>query len=93
MLERPGVSILWDNRTGNLSDHGDGLLATATGRAAVARSDELSSASAGFLARNPNMESFLASDEVAVFKISVETYEIVEGYGRPRRWDPGWDPR
>ena len=31
MLRSPAVSILWDDRTGNLSDHGDGCLVTASG--------------------------------------------------------------
>ena len=88
MLERPSVSLLWDNRTGNLADHTDGLLVTATGQAMVAPRDELPSVSEQFLARNPNMGQFLASEGVAVFKISVESFEVVEGYGRPRRWDP-----
>ena len=88
MLERPGVSILWDNRTGNLADHGDGLLVTASGHAAVAPRSEHESASARFLARNPNMAGFLASDGVAIFEIRVGRYEVVEGYGRPRQWQP-----
>ena len=85
MLERPSCSLLWDNRTGRLADHGDGVLVTAVGRAAAARPEE---GRARFLERNPNMGRFLASDGVALFRISVARFEIVKGYGRPRRWEP-----
>jgi nitroimidazol reductase NimA-like FMN-containing flavoprotein (pyridoxamine 5'-phosphate oxidase superfamily) len=92
MRERPAVSLLWDNRTGNLRDHADGLLVTAVGQAAKvtaeAEVDALPWASARFLARNPNMANFLASEGVGLFQIRVDSYEIIEGYGRPERWAP-----
>lgn len=92
MRERPAVSLLWDNRTGNLRDHADGLLVTAVGQAAEvtaeAEVDALPWASARFLARNPNMANFLASEGVGLFQIRVDSYEIIEGYGRPERWAP-----
>ena len=89
MLQRPGVSLLWDNRTGNLSDHGDGLLVTADGTSALA--PDRDAAAALFLQRNPNMKDFLSSERVGLFAVSVREYEIVQGYGRPQRWDPA-DP-
>ena len=76
-----------DDRTGKLADHADGLLVTATGQAAVAPAEELPAARMRFLARNPNMRQFLASEAVAIFKIRVGCFEVVEGYGRPRLWD------
>ena len=85
MLQRPGVSLLW-NRTGSLSDHGDGMLVTADGTSALA--PDRDEAAALFLQRNPNMEHFLAKDGVAIFAVSVREYEIVQGYDRPQRWDP-----
>ena len=88
MLDRPTVSLLWDNRTGNLADHGDGLLVSATGQAVVSAPEELPSATQYFLARNPNMADFMASDGVGIFKIRVSSYEVVEGYGRPQQWVP-----
>ena len=88
MRERPAVSLLWDNRTGNLRDHADGLLVTAVGQAAEAEVDALPWASARFLERNPNMANFLATEGVGLFQIRVDSYEIVEGYGRPERWAP-----
>ena len=86
MLQRPGVSLLWDNRTGNLADHGDGLLVTADGTSALA--PDRDAAAELFLQRNPNMEPFLASASVGLFAVRVREYEIVQGYDRPQRWDP-----
>ena len=92
MMERPRVSVLWDNRTGNLTDHSAGSLVVATGDASTVPRVELASASKHFLARNPNMASFLSSEAVALFQISVDSFEITEGYGRPERWDPRCRP-
>jgi nitroimidazol reductase NimA-like FMN-containing flavoprotein (pyridoxamine 5'-phosphate oxidase superfamily) len=89
MQARPSVSLLWDNRTGNLVDHGDGLLVTASGRAAlISEEDEVGAATRLFLEKNPNMKPFLASDGVGVFKVTVGAFEVVEGYGKPTSWKP-----
>lgn len=40
MIKRPNVSLLFDNRTGNLKDHGDGLLVTSSGIASLASSSK-----------------------------------------------------
>ena len=86
MLERPAVSLLWDNRTGNAVDHGNGLLVTASGNAALAKN--LEPATARFLAKNPEMSGFLESDGIGLFEVSIRTYEVVHGYDRPQMWDP-----
>ena len=86
MLERPAVSLLWDNRTGNASDHGNGLLVTASGSAALVKNSE--TAMAHFLSKNPEMSKFLESDGVGLFEVSIRTYEVVHGYDRPQIWDP-----
>ena len=68
-LERPAVSLLWDNRTGNASDHGHGLLVTASGSAALVKNGE--TAMAHFLSKNPEMSKFLESDGVGLFEVSI----------------------
>jgi hypothetical protein len=89
MLARPDVSLLWDNRTGNLADHGDGLLVTASGKAALANKEEVDAAKKLFVGRNPNMAGFLAIDGVSMFAVKVSVVEVVEGYSRPTEWRPG----
>ena len=86
MLQRPGVSLLWDNRSGSLSDHRDGLLVTADGTAALAHDRD--AAATLLLHRNPNMEPFLASSGIGLFAVTVREYEIKHGHDRPQRWDP-----
>ena len=88
MRECPLVSLLWDNRTGNVADHAEGILVTATGEARQVLPHEAHEAVALFLARNVNMAGFLASEGVGLFSIQVGSYELVEGYGRPQQWDP-----
>ena len=91
MLERPAVSLLWDNRTGNLADHGEGCLVTAGGAAALVDdgNDDYLTARALFGAKNPNMSGFLAQDGVGIFAVTVNEYELVQGYERPQLWAPG----
>jgi hypothetical protein len=89
MIARPTVSLLFDNRTGNLEDHGDGLLVTARGTAGQVSCEEDSAiVNAAFLAKNPNMEKFLESPGVGLFRLDVAMYEAVHGYDKPISWDP-----
>ena len=91
MLERPAVSLLWDNRTGNLADHGEGCLVTAGGTAALVDGgdDAGGAARALFGAKNPNMSGFLSQRGVGIFAVTVDEYELVVGYDRPQVWVPG----
>lgn len=88
MLSNPSVSLLWDNRTGNLQDHGEGMLVTASGRASQLLADAASDATAQLLERNPNLTSFVARDDVVVLGVAVDTYAVVVGYGAPELIDP-----
>jgi len=89
MRSRPDVSLLWDDRTGNLGDHADGTLATATGKAtALVESCDVIEAHAAMLADNPNMTKFLAAESTVLFAVNVSEWGVVEGYGPMRLWDP-----
>ena len=90
MIERPQVSLLWDNRTGNTTDHGGGLLVTASGVAKLVESDEASIREC-FLTKNPSMTTFLEGKDVGLFAVRVMNYEVVLGYDRPIHWDPTTD--
>jgi hypothetical protein len=87
MLDRPKVSLLWDNRTGNTADHGAGLLVTASGVAALVEKDDTAVREC-FLAKNPSMTTFLEGEGVGLFAVRVLNYEVVLGYDRPIHWDP-----
>jgi len=89
MLERPTVSLLWDNRTGNLADHKDGLLVTAGGRARILQDADRGRVQAQFVVKNPNMAAFLEEDNVGLFEVTLGGgYELVKGYDRPEQWNP-----
>ena len=84
MLANPKVSILWDNRSGNLADHSEGTLVTASGRASLLTSgSDAESAAARLIERNPNQKGFMDQKGVAVLAVAVETYAVVIGYGKP----------
>ena len=87
MLSNPSVSLLWDNRTGNLADHGDGVLVTAAGRAALLEHEDRAAGLAALEHKNPNMSSFLRGG-VSVFSVGVETYSVVRGYDAPALFAP-----
>lgn len=88
MIERPHVSMLWDNRTGNVSDHSGGLLVTARGMSILLEGERADEGRDLFREKNPNMSQFLDSESVGIFGVSVEAYEVVLGYERPETWVP-----
>eukprot|EP01052_Picozoa_sp_SAG31_P042222 SAG31_NODE_6638_length_1943_cov_1.436009_2_plen_166_part_00 len=91
MTASSAVSVLWDNRTGNVADHLEGCLVTASGTAAHASTP--AAASKAILTRNPNLRAFLAEDSTAFFAVKVEEYSVVVGNAAPARWDPREDRR
>jgi nitroimidazol reductase NimA-like FMN-containing flavoprotein (pyridoxamine 5'-phosphate oxidase superfamily) len=95
MRRSPAVSLLWDDRTGQLEDHAGGTLCTVSGTARLLSSSrggggasESEEARDAMLAANPNFSSFMASPSIALFAVDVSHYDLVVGYGSPVRWDP-----
>lgn len=74
------VTLLWDNRTGNNTDHTQGLAISAFGDAS-----ELGGQSAIEVAkllgeRNTTLEKLLSANNTVVFAINIDRYQWVEGY-------------
>jgi len=84
----PAVSMLWDDRTGKLSDHGDGMLVTMSGTATILPAAGAVEARSRFLEANPNMEAFLQDANTAMVGVRVEEYAVVVGYGQAEQWSP-----
>jgi heme iron utilization protein len=83
------VAILFEDRVGNRFDHEDIHVLTAFGRAEEvdkAVSDALLQA---HLLRHPELESFLLSQECAIFRVSVEACQVVWGIDDIDWWSPG----
>lgn len=93
MRAHPAVSILWDDRTGNLGDHHSGTLATANGAAQALADGSLGAEVARdlILASNPNMTSFVTDESTSMFVVTVQEWGVVEGYGSMRLWNPQED--
>lgn len=91
MVRSPWVSLLWDNRTGKLEDHSDGMLVTASGVARLTSGADAEEARAAVLTGNPNFKSFIDQPTIALFAVDVSSYDVVVGYGAPVRWSPS-DP-
>ena len=88
MIECPNVSLLWDTRTGQLRDHGESILVTASGEATLSSGAAAEVAKAAFLESNPNMHDFVADPSIVMFTISVAEFGITQGYGRTSLWSP-----
>ena len=90
MNAEPRVSLLWDNRTGNLADHSAGVLVTANGVAArmPAHSNETTEAVESLLSKNPNLAGFLDTPDIGLYEIQMGAFEVVEGYDPPKHWSP-----
>lgn len=88
MLERPQVALLWDNRTGNTSDHSDGIAAMASGRAMPVRGWARARAAFLLRQRNPQLHALLASADTQVLAIAVDSYRLVRGYDAVTEFSP-----
>jgi flavin reductase (DIM6/NTAB) family NADH-FMN oxidoreductase RutF/nitroimidazol reductase NimA-like FMN-containing flavoprotein (pyridoxamine 5'-phosphate oxidase superfamily) len=88
MLRRPQVSLLWDNRTGNTTDHCNGVAAMAAGRAAPVRGWQRARAAFLLLQRNPELEGLLASADTLVLAVAVDAYRLARGYDAVAEFSP-----
>ena len=88
MLGNPAVSLLWDNRTGNTTDHREGLALAAEGNTEVLQGWMRVRAVHLLRVRNPELATLLRHADAIVFSIKVDTYRLAEGYGNVTRWTP-----
>jgi uncharacterized pyridoxamine 5'-phosphate oxidase family protein len=80
MLSSPGVSILWDNRSGRDEDHIDGFSLIALGRAKLLPDDLQIEIRKLLLERNPSLNLLLDDASSRIFEVSVEDYQWTRGY-------------
>ena len=88
MLRAPAVSLFWDNRTGNIQDHTEGLALTGTGQAELLDSEERDAAFHALLLRNPTLAGLLNTVGVAIFAIRISRYSMAQGYTSKREYVP-----
>jgi hypothetical protein len=80
IMSKSNVSALWDNRTGNTSDHIKGFSMTAIGNAKALPIQSESFNRAAFLKRNPNLEDLMNHKDCICISLEIDKYIWVEGY-------------
>ena len=88
MLANPGVSVLWDNRSGNVQDHLDGYSLTAMGSASLMTGPEHDVARDNILTRNPTLKDLLSSTDCRLFSVVIDEYQWTTGYKQVSRYRP-----
>ena len=92
MRRNPNVTCLWDNRSGNNSDHNVGLAMSGFGKARELSGDSAAKVARLLAQRNATLKPLLADPAVLVFAISIDRYLWVEGYTRTIIYQPPKKP-
>ena len=92
MRGNPNVTCLWDNRTGNNTDHIAGVAMSGFGRARELTGQAARSAHRLLAQRNATLEPLLADPAVVLFALHIDRYQWVEGYTRVIMYEPGQSP-
>lgn len=79
LRRNPQVSLLVDNRSNQGTDTQVALALTIDGLAEEMSGSDRERLAQGFLARHPQLQSFVQSPSCALFRVSVERYELVRG--------------
>ena len=82
------VSLLWDNRTGNTSDHIQGTCLSADAKARIFETEKNSGQITKLLERNPELSSMLNDDSCVIIKIRINNFILVQGYSKISRYSP-----
>lgn len=88
MRANPSVTCLWDNRTGNITDHTAGLAMSGFGNAHELTGESAQSAQRLLLHRNTTLELLLSEPSVVIFSLHIDRYQWVEGYTRVLIYEP-----
>jgi nitroimidazol reductase NimA-like FMN-containing flavoprotein (pyridoxamine 5'-phosphate oxidase superfamily) len=88
MRNNPKVTCLWDNRTGNNTDHTAGLAMSGFGQARELADDPARLAINLLLQRNANLQPLLSNPSVVIFALHIDRYQWVEGYTEVRIYEP-----
>lgn len=86
LQSNPKAALLIDNRTCRLTDHYQGTAITAIGQVYEIPATEREEFLQFFLARHPNLESFVASPDCALMAMRVEHYYIVSQFQQVVDW-------
>ncbi len=79
LRRNPLVSLLVDNRSNQGTDTQIAMALTIDGLAEEMSGSDRERLAQGFLARHPQLQSFVHSPTCALFRVSVKRYELVRG--------------
>jgi nitroimidazol reductase NimA-like FMN-containing flavoprotein (pyridoxamine 5'-phosphate oxidase superfamily) len=82
----PRAALLVDNRTNQARDLEDALAATAVGRAEEVGAAEKERLREIFLAKHPQLKSFLAAADCALMRLRVTSYHMVSRFQEVQVW-------
>ena len=82
MRTNPNVTCLWDNRTGNNTDHTAGLAMSGFGQAHELTGEPALLAQRLLLQRNTTLKPLLLEPALVLFALHIDRYQWVEGYTR-----------
>lgn len=88
MRDSPNVTCLWDNRTGNNSDHTEGFAMSGFGKARELTGDTARSVASVLLQRNATLMPLIADPGAIIIAIRIHRYQWVEGYIRAMSYQP-----
>lgn len=86
LVDNSKVAVFIDRREANASGAQEGFVLTALGHAEEIDSTERAAAFSVHLKRHPALESFLRSEDCALFSVTVESCQIVRGINDVRWW-------
>lgn len=80
LSEDQQVALLIDNRSSKEQVLYDAAALSAYGRAAEVASEDQEEAAALYLTKHPQLKTFVSSPSTALFRISVESYHLVQRF-------------
>ena len=86
LIDNGKVAVFIDGREAVTSGLREGFVITALGRAEEIGNVEHNAALRAHLERHPDLESFLRSADCALFRVTVEAYQVVGGIDDVRWW-------
>jgi uncharacterized pyridoxamine 5'-phosphate oxidase family protein len=86
LIDNSKIAVFIDRREAGASGAQEGFVLTALGHAEEIGSAERAAALGAHLKRHPALESFLSSEDCALFHVTVESCQIVGGIDDVRWW-------
>jgi nitroimidazol reductase NimA-like FMN-containing flavoprotein (pyridoxamine 5'-phosphate oxidase superfamily) len=88
MRGNPKVTCLWNNRTGNNTDHTEGLAMSGFAKARELTGEDNQTALHLLSQRNATLKPLMSDPSVIIFALHIDRYQWVEGYTRVVIYEP-----